>query len=114
MPETVDLRPDVLNIVVYGGDAWTLDLDLTDDEGTPLDLTGYTFAAQIRKNPDDTATIGTITVTSVNLTAGSLRLSQTAAPILTGFYDLQGTPSGGGSRTLVRGSFNATQDVTRP
>lgn len=105
--ESVDLRPKVLNLSAYRGDAWSLRFTLA---GT--DLTGSTIAAQVRARPDSTDVLAALDVTAVDLATGVFEIGQTAAGPA-GHYDVQITASGGLPRTYVRGRLSVTADTTR-
>jgi len=67
----------VNNIVIDQGTTFTLSVTLTNDDGTPKDLTAYTVASQIRKSYY-TNTFTAFTTSKVNLT-GEISISLTAA-----------------------------------
>jgi hypothetical protein len=47
-PVLVSMLPVTVNLKLYQGDDFYLDLTVTNPDGTPADLTGYTAQAQIR------------------------------------------------------------------
>lgn len=106
---SIDLRPKVLNLSAYRGDAWSLRITLTG-----MDLTGSTIAAQVRARPDSTEVLATLDVSPVDLSAGVFDIGQAAATE-GGHYDVQITPGGTGGlpRTYVRGRLQVTADTTR-
>ena len=53
-PETITQLPAVVNLVIYQGDDFYLDLTVTDAGGGPADLTGFTATAQVRSTPGST------------------------------------------------------------
>lgn len=110
---TVDLRPGKLNIKTSRGD--TVGVPLTIQEsGSPADLTGRTYAAQLRKSVT-AATATTITVDTTGAGSGQLVLRLDAATTagLIGVYlwDLQQT-QGGTVRTILEGRWTFGADVT--
>lgn len=113
MTATVDLRPGRLNIKTSRGD--TVAVPITIQEGgAPADLTGRTYAAQIRKTKAS-ATSVTVTVDTTGAASGELvlRLAADVTDELTGDYqwDLQQT-LGGSVRTLLEGRWTFGADVT--
>jgi len=95
---------------------------LQSDAQTPVNLTGFSAAMQVRAEvTDDLLASFSTTNGSIALggTAGTITLS--AAPSVTigwtfgaGLYDLQLTDSGGGVTTLIAGIFTVTPAVTQP
>ena len=113
MTATVDLRPGKLNIKTSRGD--TVAVPITIQEGgSPANLTGRTYAAQIRKSRAS-ATAVTVTVDTTGAASGQLVLRLTAADTatLSGEYqwDLQQT-QGGTVRTILEGRWTFGADVT--
>lgn len=99
------------------GDTLTFTLTINDDAGSPIDITGRTYTAQVRSAPDSTTVKGTFTCTVPTGTDGKVTsvLSATASALLSPgiyFYDLQENASGVIS-TLVSGNINVVADVTR-
>lgn len=66
----------IQNIVIDQGTTFSLDLTLTNDDGTPTDLTDYTVSSQMRKSHYST-TYTSFTTDKVNLT-GVITISLTA------------------------------------
>lgn len=50
MPTQVDLTPDTLDLVLYAGDVGDFQLDFIGDNGVAMDMTPWTFKAQIKKS----------------------------------------------------------------
>lgn len=114
MAPTVDLRPGKLNIKTTRGDA--VDLPLVIKEGgVPADLSGRTYAAQVRKNKAGEV-VATIDVDTTGAADGELRLQldPEVTEALLGEYrwDLQQT-IGGSPRTILGGLWGFEADVTR-
>ena len=114
MAATVDLRPGKLNIKTSRGD--TVGVPLTIQEGgVPANLTGRTFAAQIRR-AKAASTAVTVEVDTTGAAAGELvlRLAAATTAALSGAYtwDLQQT-QGGTVRTIIEGTWTFGPDVTR-
>lgn len=70
--------PTADKLVIYRGTADSTALTFTDTAGDPIDLSGKTFTAQVRKShPGDV--VLEITVANTNLAGGVITLSWTAA-----------------------------------
>lgn len=111
---TVDLRPGKLNVKVSRGDTDGIPI-LIQEGGVPADLSGRTYAAQIRRSPNSSIFVE-ITVDTTGAADGELvlRLDPEVTETLTGEYqwDLQQT-MGGTVRTLLTGRWTFAPDVTR-
>lgn len=102
------------NITVDQGADFSTSIDVTDDNGDPTDLTGYSGAAQMRKHyTSSNAYAFTVAVAngSVTLTMNSA----TTANITSGryVYDCELTSGGGVVTRLVEGIVTVTPQVTR-
>lgn len=99
-----------LDILIKQGSDYPLTLELTDDSGVPLPLTGYTVAAVIRPAyGDPNITVAFTALVTIPL-AGTISLSLTAAQtaLLTFInsphvYDVKMTSPGGVVTPLVGG-----------
>lgn len=103
------------NLVIDQGTTFTTTITVTDDEGTALNLTGYTGAAQIRKHYTSSNSVS-FTV-SIAPATGEVTLSLNAnatANLNAGryVYDCELTLSGIVSRVL-EGIVTVTPQVTR-
>lgn len=111
---TVDLLPGKLNIKVSRGDTDGIPLDITEG-GSPADLTGRTYAAQLRRSPTSSTAVE-ITVDTTDAATGRLvlRLDTAITETLSGDYqwDLEQT-IGGTVRTILAGKWTFSPDVTR-
>lgn len=107
----VDLSARTVDIRVTRNDAWSLQITLQAPDGTPINLTGKTIAAQLRDRPDSTDSTA-LTVTPVDLTLGKFNIGQAAATTH-GVYDVQVTTTGA-PRTYIKGRLDIAADVTRP
>lgn len=86
--------------------------------GDPVDLTGFTFLAQIRAVVDDGEVMAVIDVEILDAPAGVIRRTLTAeqARNLTGesaYWDLQVTDDTGFVRTYMAGKVKILGDVSR-
>lgn len=105
------------NLTVVRGDTLTIVVVMTTDGVTPLNITGRTYAMQLRTAPEATAVAATFACTVTSGASGEVTcvLSSTASAALTPTsysYDLQETASGVVSTILV-GSIKVTADTTR-
>lgn len=108
-----DYTASTYDIRLQRGDDLVEQFTFTDDDGEALDLSGYTFASQLRQTADGTL-LATFTV-SVSDNVVSRTLSRTVTATLDGTYvhDLQWTDPSGRVRTLLSGEVEVVEDVTR-
>lgn len=124
MPTQIDLRPVVLNLLLYSGDGCNLKLACVNNAGTPVDVSGA-VSAEVRKDrihPDDPPLVS-FTVSMVDAYLGTIGLSLTGEQtesLLTedpekfvGVWDVQWTPADMEPLTLVQGSLECVADVTQ-
>jgi len=126
-------RSQRLDIVCRKGDTFTLNLELKDDNGKQIDLTGdptnvYSFMMEVRLSDKSTTAVLTPNVTIATNVDGLVTLSVPAEnmTISSGLYvyDIQQTrtdtsrPSSPGQSlvlsvdTLLYGTFKVNEDVT--
>jgi hypothetical protein len=104
------------NLVIDQGTTYTTDLNLTDENGDPLNLTGYSANSQIRKHY--TSSNSVVFSTSINATAGVITLSLTAnqtTNMVGGryVYDVELTDASNSISRIVEGIVTVTPQVTR-
>lgn len=109
--------PAYYPLAVRIGDTETVNVTLQNSDGTPVNISGRTYAAQIRATADATTTIATFTCGITNAAAGqfacTLSATTTAAlAIGVGVWDLQET-SGDVKTTILAGPVRIDYDVTR-
>jgi hypothetical protein len=104
------------NLIIDQGATYATKLNITDANGSAVDLTGYTAAAQIRKH----YTSSNSTPFSVSLTAATgavvLSLSSNAtANLISGryVYDVELTDGAGRVSRIIEGTVTITPNVTR-
>lgn len=104
------------NITIDQGTSFATTIDVTDEEGNVIDLTGFTGAAQMRKHYTST----TYYAFDVSITAatGEVTLAMTANAtnnVAAGryVYDCELTDSVGTVSRLVEGIVTVTPGVTR-
>ena len=120
---TVVLGPALLDLSgIRAGDRNMIELTIS-YKGTPLNLTGYTLTAQVRKTAPDPVIALTAVINVVNAAAGVITISfpgQAVSDLLTGqaawdgVWDLQLASGAGDPLTIAAGKLQAVQDVTRP
>jgi len=105
------------NLTVVRGDTLSIVVVMTTDGETPINITGRTYAMQLRTAPTATKVSATLTCTVPDGTNGEVicTLSSTNSAALNPSsysYDLQETASGVVSTVLV-GSIRVIADTTR-
>ena len=109
----------VQDLTITRGDTETVIATMTSDGTTPIDITGRTYASQIRSSPDSTVIAATLTCTLTTPLLGVVTsvLSSAFSALLTpGYYywDLQETvTSTGVVSTVLAGQVEVLADVTR-
>jgi len=111
--------PVKANQVFTRGDTWQFQVVITSDEAgeTPVNITGYTYACQVRTTPNIAAITATATCTVTDGPAGELLVSFAATvtdDVDEGkyYYDLQQT-AGSSVTTIMAGEIEVLADVTR-
>jgi hypothetical protein len=116
------MPPGNASLSIYQGDDWTLLATFTSG-GSPVNLTGMTFAAEIRAGTADSAPSPLATITCAIVapaTDGKLLLSLShdeTLPLVPDpalLWDLQAQDSLGKVTTYLRGSVTITPEITRP
>ena len=70
----LEAEPGELDLVWHGGDAVSITVNVVDDLAAPVDLSAFSFVAEIRKSAND-PTAFTITVDETNKATGALVLT---------------------------------------
>jgi hypothetical protein len=105
------------NIVAKQGATYNLNFTVETD-GTPWDLTGYTFAMQVRRSTASTTTLLNLTSATMN-SSGQVSVTVPAAtmsdvPAGRWVYDIELTAGSGGAVTrILEGRFIVTPQVTQ-
>jgi hypothetical protein len=108
----------VVQLNVYQGDDYTAVVSVTDLDGQPIDLTGYTLSAEVRRDVADrssTAPACTFT-TTVSGNEVQLELAHAVTASLAEqlyVWDLQSIAPSGRYFTLVDGTLVVRKEVTR-
>lgn len=109
--------PAKQNLTVTRGDTLTLVVTMTTDGSTPVNITGRTYAAQIRTSSEATSATASFTCTITDGANGVLTCTVPASttsslsPVVY-VWDLQETASGVVS-TLLSGTVTVVADITR-
>lgn len=110
--------PTETNIDVYAGDTWSRSVQIQDGDGNGIDVTGWTFLAQVRESRASETVEATFTVTVTTAASGELTITldaETTAALDEGkwVWDLQATKTDSSVQTLLQGVVSVTADVTR-
>jgi hypothetical protein len=112
---TLTLLPTKLDLTIYAGDGFAMQINFRNQDDTPAAMTG-TWLAQIRHKTDDTV----LTAFSVDITSQAtgliiLRLTGEQTRTLPDecVWDVQNIPTDGQPRTWYRGIIKPSHDVSR-
>jgi hypothetical protein len=104
------------NIVAEQGATFNLNFTVQID-GVPLNLTGYTFAMQVRRSTSATTTLLNLTsatMTSVGHVSATVSATTMATvPAGRWVYDIELTSSGAEVTRILEGRFIVTPEVTQ-
>jgi len=100
------------------GTTFETTLDLTHDDGTAINVAGYVFSSQIRKSYYSTNATATLTVSTIDVANGKIRLSLSAAEtanVRPGryLYDFKMTNTEAVTTRVIEGIITVTPQVTR-
>lgn len=116
------------DITIEQGADFSLGLTIKNGSGVAIDITGYTFAAQLREKVHSTTVLATFTCTITNAAAGQMTMSltnaQTSAINVSKYdspekratkcaYDLEMTRTDTSKVRLIEGVASVTPEVTR-
>src|SRR4051812_8305390 len=108
------------NLSIYQGDDWSSSVQVSNPDGTPADLTGYSAKSQIRTDVADNASTVAAEILTVisNATGGeiSMSLSNTVTKTLSGGrykWDIQITSPLGIVTTILTGDAIVASEITR-
>lgn len=116
---SISLVPQTVNLVLYGGDDVTIQLEVTDADGLPLDLDGVTVASQVRETQASETVAGEFDATTGAPGTAWLHLGPQESQALParGVWDVRFTWDDGGimtrRQTLAAGSVTVYPGVTR-
>ena len=108
--------PAPVDVIYKRGDSAGTGIQMNDNAGNPIDLTGRTWRAQIRRSPNSSTAVE-VTVDTANAATGLLvlRLAPAVTETMSGQYvwDLEQN-IGGTIRTIFAGRWTFDPDVSRP
>ena len=113
------IRMQENNMVVYRGDDFSTQLTFADEEGEPIDITGWKIFFTVKKNKDDSDIKARIAVdvepTDPTTGVVLVTVSHTLTSTLAGFYyyDFQFTKADGTVQTITGGGITFERDITR-
>ena len=105
-------------LTVDQGTTFETTVDLTNDDGTAINVTSYIFQSQIRKSYFSTSPTANLTVTIADAANGVVRMSMnanTTANIKAGryLYDLKMTTANNVTTRVIEGIVTVTPQVSR-
>ena len=105
------------NLVIDQGTDFEATIDVTDQDGDAVNITGFTVAGQIRKSYTSTTSIDFVTTVS-DPNAGQVTIAltdTTTATMASGryVYDLEMLDSAGKRTRIVEGQVEVTPGVTQ-
>lgn len=114
----------IYDILCEQGATFTRELTWKQENGTPVNLTGYTARMQVRRAVSDSTAVVTLTTENGGITMPSPRasgkivllLSATATaglPVIKGVYDLEVVAPNSTVTRLLQGKFAVSAEVTR-
>ena len=109
--------PAKQNLSITRGDTEVVVVTMASSGGTPIDITGRTYRAQIRTTKDSSIIDASFTCAVTNAVLGEVTctiLPATTATLAVGthYWDFEET-DGGVVSTILAGSVNVLADVTR-
>lgn len=117
MNNRIDLTPDHLDLSLYAGDGISFEIDFEDENEVAIDVSSYTWTAQIRKTRGSDTSYS-IDINTDNAATGIiiLHIPSTVTSQLPDHsqWDLQSVSIGETEPTTVlQGRVTCTKDVTR-
>jgi len=97
------------------GDTFSEQILMEDSDGSAIDITGYSFASQLRRTADDSL----VAQFSISADISTSTVTRTLNPAITSnlegtyVHDFQWTNPSGQVRTLFSGEFEIEPEVTR-
>ena len=107
----------IYDIVIDQGADFSIQLELANN-GSAVNLTGYTARAQLRATPTSSELAGSFTINFTDRANGILKMemtNSTTAGLPPGkyYYDLESVSGGGVVTRLLQGVARVTPNVTR-
>jgi hypothetical protein len=112
VPIAVKARPDQVNLCLYAGDDFYLDLTVVNPDGTAPDLSGLVAMAEVRENTDaGEPVLATFTASiAANVVSLWMKGADTAVLPAAAVWDCQLT--GTGTWTVAAGTVLTSSQVT--
>jgi fibronectin type 3 domain-containing protein len=110
---------DTYDIELIQGSSFSLSVTATDNNGIPIDLSGYSMTGQIKSKYSDSTILAAISPTIESPSVSgifsiALTAAQTAAlPITIAVYDVEATSPSNTVTKLLRGYCYVAPEVTR-
>lgn len=106
-------------LTIDQGTTFANEINLTNDDSSPKDITGYSFESQIRKSYYSTNPTANIDITITSEVGGNIRMSidsANTANIKAGryLYDLKMTTDEGIVTRIIEGIITVTPQVSKP
>ena len=107
-----------IDLFVDQGTDFYTNMDLTNDDGTPMGVAGYTFTGQIRKSYYSKNPTANLVITVVNSTTGNLSITMNSAVtsnISPGryVYDIKMSDTSNVTVRIMEGIVTVTPQVSR-
>lgn len=107
-------------LVIQQGTTWGISWPITDDQGNPLDVTGYTVQAQIRPSKDSAEVLHEFSTQAGNALAEQNAVTLSVPPATSsawswrnGVYDVELTDPQGRVARIAEGMVTISPEVTR-
>jgi hypothetical protein len=115
MATQVGALPAGVDLVMYAGDDFWVNIKVSDSTGAPVDLTPYTARAQIRSAPRSAVVLGEFEITKPDTSTLKLYLPGAISKALPGLcaWDVQISDATDVVMTLAAGSLWVAPEVTR-
>ena len=121
-------KPAEYDIDMCQGSDFKIKLVIKDNTGTPLDITGWTFAAEMRRTISDSTVLAAFSFNITDAVNGEVEMAMDAAT--TGAlplkdqkentretedfaYDVERTDGGGDIQRIIQGVVKVSPEVTR-
>lgn len=107
-------------LVIQQGTSWAISWPITDESGEPMDLSGFTVAAQIRPSHESGEVLHEFTTEVGNAAVVQSSVMLSLAPAVSsswswrnGVYDVELTDPAGRVARIAEGSVVVSPEVTR-
>ena len=111
------MLPAVLNLEMIAGDGYRNTITFKDASGSAINVSGYTFRAQVRKNPKSTTAVS-FTIDNSGGATGIVIISLTGAQVRSlgigkSKWDMEYVVGNSDPTTVLKGDIKVNADVTR-